>query len=259
MTRPYDLQDPIETLFTQIDDGVRYALVGGKPYGEAQYFTIAFLLILATQSVPLACAEWQRRVPNMPTWPLFKACFTEAHCENRMFSQTALRSGYHTANMVTQIPAGQFESCDVSRHYAHPNDVPEANHDMTKVLANLTTATGVDRATVAALTKSLAELTDVTKARAEELRRLIHSGHISPLPAQSQHTSTTVVRGTGRQRRSGNNEQVSGSHPIYKTKNNNYCRSHSYQVGSQHTNATCTERRAGHNPAATKSNIMGGD
>jgi hypothetical protein len=29
MMRPYDLQDPIKTLFTQIDDGVRYALAGG--------------------------------------------------------------------------------------------------------------------------------------------------------------------------------------------------------------------------------------
>jgi hypothetical protein len=65
MTRPYDLQDPIKMLFTQIDDGVRYALAGGQPYGEAQYVNIAFLLILATQSLPLACAEWQRRVPNM--------------------------------------------------------------------------------------------------------------------------------------------------------------------------------------------------
>jgi hypothetical protein len=57
MTPPYDLQDPIETLFTQIDDGVRYALAGENPYGEAPYVNIAFLLILATQSLPLACAE----------------------------------------------------------------------------------------------------------------------------------------------------------------------------------------------------------
>jgi hypothetical protein len=101
MTRPYDLQDPIETLFTQIDDGVRYAMVGAQPYGEAQYVNIAFLLILVTQSLPLACAEWQRRVPNIHTWPLFKAFFTEAHRDNRMISQTALCSGYHTANMAT--------------------------------------------------------------------------------------------------------------------------------------------------------------
>jgi hypothetical protein len=107
--------------------------------------------------------------------------------------------------MVTQIPAGQFESCDVSRHYAHPNDVPEENPDMTTALVNPVTATGADRATVAALTKRLAELTAVTKAQAEELHRLIHSGHIAPLPAQSQHTSMTVVYGNGRQRRSGNN------------------------------------------------------
>jgi hypothetical protein len=180
-----------------------------------------FLFILATHSIPLECAEWQRQVTNMQTWPLFKAFFTEAHRENYMISQTALRSGYHTAHMVTQIPAGHFESCDVSRNYAQPNDVPEANPDTTTALANLATATGADRATVAALTKSLTELTAVTKAQAEEPRRLIHSGHIAPLPAQSQHTLTTVVHGNGRQRRLGNNEQVSGSHPLYKTKNNN--------------------------------------
>jgi hypothetical protein len=257
MTHPYDLQKPIETLFTQIDDGVRYALAGGQPYGEAQYVNIAFLLIPATHSLSLACAEWQRRVSNIQTWPLFKAFFTEAHRENRMISQMALRSGYHTANMVTQIPAGQFESCDVSRHYTQTNDVPEANPDMTTALANLATATGADRATVAALTQSLAELTAVTKAQDEELRRLIRSGHIAQLPAQSQHTLATVVRGNGRQRRSGNNEQVSGTHPLYKTNNNNYCWSHGYQVGLQPTSATCTERKTGHNPEATKSNIMG--
>jgi hypothetical protein len=33
-TRPYDLQDPIKTLFTQIDDGVRYALAGGGSLTE---------------------------------------------------------------------------------------------------------------------------------------------------------------------------------------------------------------------------------
>jgi hypothetical protein len=51
MTRPYDLQDPIKTLFTKIHDCVRYALAGGQPYGEAQYVNITFFLILATQSL----------------------------------------------------------------------------------------------------------------------------------------------------------------------------------------------------------------
>jgi hypothetical protein len=130
---------------------------------------------------------------------------------------------------------------------------------MTAVLANLATATGANRATVAAFTKSLAELTAVTKAQAEELRRLIQSGHIAPVQSPSHHSSTTVIHGNGRQRCSGTNDQGDGGRPRYKTKHNNYCWSHGYQVGLQHTSATCTDRKVGHSPAATKSNIMGGD
>jgi hypothetical protein len=46
---------------------------------------------------------------------------------------------------------------------------------------------------------------------------------------------------------------------MYKTKNDNYCWSHGYHVGMQHTSSTYTECKEGHNPAATKTNIMGGD
>jgi hypothetical protein len=84
---------------------------------------------------------------------------------------------------------------------------------MTKVLANLATATGADRATVAALTKSIAELTAVTKAQAEELRRLIKSGHMSPIQTPTQHISTAVIHGNGLQRRSGTNDQVGRGSP----------------------------------------------
>jgi hypothetical protein len=195
----------------------------------------------------------------MQTWPLFKDFFTEAHRENRMISQTVIRSRYHTANMAIEIPSGPFEASDVARHYHQTPVTPTATTYITAVLANLATATSVDRATIAALTKILAELTAVTKAQAEELRRLIQSGHIAPVQAPAQHSSTTVIRGNGRQRRSGTNDKGGGVRPLYKTKNNNYCWSHGYQVGVQHTIATCTDRKVGHNPAATKSNIMGGD
>jgi hypothetical protein len=176
-----------------------------------------------------------------------------------MISQTALRSGYHTANMASEMHSGPFEASDVARHYHQTSVTPTATTEITVVLANLATATDADRATVAALTKSLAELTDVTKAQAEELRRLIQSGHIAPVQAPAQHSSTTVIRGNGRQRRSGTNDQGGGGRLLYKTKNNNYCSSHGYQVGLQHTSATCTDHKMVHNPSTTKSNTMGGD
>jgi hypothetical protein len=48
MMAPINFQDPIETLFKHIEDGVRYANAGMKPYMEAQYVDIAFLLNLNT-------------------------------------------------------------------------------------------------------------------------------------------------------------------------------------------------------------------
>jgi hypothetical protein len=35
MTAPINFQDPIETLFKQIEDGVRYTNAGAQPYTEA--------------------------------------------------------------------------------------------------------------------------------------------------------------------------------------------------------------------------------
>jgi hypothetical protein len=63
MTAPINFQDPIETLFKQIEDVVRYANAGAQPYTEAQYGNIAFLLILNTGAIPDDCRDWQRRTP----------------------------------------------------------------------------------------------------------------------------------------------------------------------------------------------------
>jgi hypothetical protein len=52
MTAPINFQDPIETLFKQIEDGVRYANAGAHRYMEAKYVNISFLLILNTGAIP---------------------------------------------------------------------------------------------------------------------------------------------------------------------------------------------------------------
>jgi hypothetical protein len=72
MTAPINFQDPIETLFKQIEDGARYANAGAQPYMEAQYVNIAFLLILNTGEIIDACRDWQRRTPMNQTWEEFR-------------------------------------------------------------------------------------------------------------------------------------------------------------------------------------------
>jgi hypothetical protein len=133
----------------------------------------------------------------------------------------------------------------VAEHYEH-TPVP-ADAEFATAVANLATATSADRETVATLTRGIATLTDQLKAKdiweksqEAEVRRLLGvQGHTRP--AASTSTPTTYVRKS------------------YRTNNDNYCWSHGYQVGLNHTSANCTKKARGHKYNAIKSNIMGGD
>jgi hypothetical protein len=164
MTRPYDLQDPIETLFTKIDDGVRYALAAAAGRGGGRGAALrgspvrqhCVLTDPVNPESPIDMCWMAAPSPQYADVASFQSFFTEAHRESRMISQTALHSGYHTANMATEIPSGPFEASHVARQYHQTPVTPTATTEITAVLANLATATDADRATVAALTKSLA-------------------------------------------------------------------------------------------------------
>jgi hypothetical protein len=114
-------------------------------------------------------------------------------------------------------------------------------------MANLTTSTSADRETVATLTKAIATLTEQLKAK--------------DIWAKSQGAELKCLLGA-----QGNVVPIASAGPTdayvrksYKTKNENYCWSHGYQVGLNHTSANCTKKAPGHKDNITKTNIMGGD
>jgi hypothetical protein len=114
-------------------------------------------------------------------------------------------------------------------------------------MANLATATSDDRETFAILTKAIATLTEQLKAKniwakyqEAELKRLLGAQGNAP-PAAAAGPTNAYVRKS------------------YTTKNDNYCWSHGYQVGLNHTSANCTKKAPVHKDNTTKSNIMGGD
>jgi hypothetical protein len=114
-------------------------------------------------------------------------------------------------------------------------------------MANLSTATSADRETVATLTKAIATLTEQLKAndiwaksQKDELKRLLGAQGIATPIAAAVPTKAYVRKS-------------------YKTKNDNYCWSHGYKVGLNHTSANFTKKAPCHKDNATKANIMGGD
>jgi hypothetical protein len=89
LNTPYDPNQPIETLFQQIQDDRAFAVAGGQPYGAAMIVNVAYTLIFNTGLFPDAFRAWQSRAIAGKTWAQFKIEFATAHHEFRLTNQTA--------------------------------------------------------------------------------------------------------------------------------------------------------------------------
>jgi hypothetical protein len=85
----YDTNQPIETLFQQIQDARAFAVAGGQPYGAAMIINVSYTLVFNTGLYPDACRAWQSRALAAKTWAHFKIDFSTAHREFRLTNQTA--------------------------------------------------------------------------------------------------------------------------------------------------------------------------
>jgi hypothetical protein len=136
LNTPYDLNQPIETLFQQIQDARAFAVSGGQPYGAAMIVNVAYTLVFNTGLFPNACRAWQSRATAAKSWAQLEIDFATAHREFRLTNQTAEQSGFHSANM---------------------QETAEAS-------VQLATTTASDRGTVATLTTTNAKLANQLEA-----------------------------------------------------------------------------------------------
>jgi hypothetical protein len=219
LNAPYDPNQPIETLFQQIQDARAFAVAGGQPYGAAMIVNVAYTLVFNTGLFPDACRAWQSRAIAGKTWAQCKLDFATAHREFRLTNQTAQQSGFHSANMmIKQVREDTMQ-------------------DTVDAIAQLATATASDRGTVATLTTTNAKLATQLEAA---------QAHIAQLKNEIATLKNKIKPAWQVQQ------------PIKTTNNDSYCWSHGYQVARSHTIATCNMKKSGHQDAANKSNPMGG-
>jgi hypothetical protein len=219
LNTPYGPNQPIETLFQQIQDARVFAVTGGQPYGAAMIINVAYTLVFNTGLYPHACRAWQSRAIAYKTWAQFKIDFATAHREFRLTNQTAQQSGFHSANMM--IEQGRDGSMQ----------------DTAEAIAQLATATASDRGTVATLTTTNAKLAtqlEAAHALIAQLKTEIATLKIKIKPVWQ------------------------GQRPARTTNNDSYCWWHGFQLAKSHTSATCNVRKAGHQETATKVDTMGG-
>jgi hypothetical protein len=99
MRRAWDPQQPVETLFKQIQDCADYSESGGVLIGHPQQINIGYAKIFATGHFMSACRQWNEKPAAEKTWTQFKSHFAVAHRQHKqMQGESAATAGYHSAN-----------------------------------------------------------------------------------------------------------------------------------------------------------------
>jgi hypothetical protein len=67
MRRAWDPQQPVETLFKQIQDCADYSEAGGVPIGPSHQINVGYAKIFATGQFMSACRRWNEKLTTEKT------------------------------------------------------------------------------------------------------------------------------------------------------------------------------------------------
>jgi hypothetical protein len=99
MRRAWDPQQPVESLFKQIQDCADYSEAGGVLIGHPQQINVGYAKIFATGHLMSVCRRWNEKHAIEKTWTQFKSHFAAAHPQHKQIqSESAATAGYHSAN-----------------------------------------------------------------------------------------------------------------------------------------------------------------
>jgi hypothetical protein len=155
MHRAWDPQQPVESLFKQIQYCADYSKAGGVLISHPQQINVGYAKIFATGHFMSACRRWNEKHTIEKTWTQFKSHFAAAHRQHKQMQvESAATSVYHSAN--ANVTQNEYQMAKA----------------MIGALANLAAATAADRGVVAALTQANSRLAKQLEDNSTELREL---------------------------------------------------------------------------------------
>jgi hypothetical protein len=157
MRQGWDPQQPVETLFKQIQDFADYSEAGGVLIGHPHHINVGYATIFVTGRFMSACRRWNKKPSAEKTEPHFKSHFAAAHRQHKqVHGEPAVTAGYHSDNATMTQNEDQM------------------SEDTIGALANLATATATaaDRGVVAALTQANSSLAKHLEENSSGLREL---------------------------------------------------------------------------------------
>jgi hypothetical protein len=79
MRRAWDPQQPVESLFKEIQDCADYSEAGGILIGHPQRINVGYANIFVTGHFVSTCHRWNEKPKIEKTWSQFKAHFAAVH------------------------------------------------------------------------------------------------------------------------------------------------------------------------------------
>ena len=79
MKTTWNQDEPIETVFYQIEECVEFAQHGNAPFTNTQVLNAAYFIMAQTKIFKEECKEWKRLPATDKTWPNFKTAFFQAY------------------------------------------------------------------------------------------------------------------------------------------------------------------------------------
>jgi hypothetical protein len=136
MRNAWDPQQPVETLFKQIQDCVDFVEAGGVVIGAEQKLFSAYSKIFKSRKCNSDCRRWDEKPEADKTWNNFKIHFAAAYRQHRQMQGDT-------------VGAQGFSNAAVTK--ASEDDLEE---QALVAFANLAAATAVDQNVVAKLTEA---------------------------------------------------------------------------------------------------------
>ena len=174
----YDTNQPIKSLFDQVENSIDYATNGNTSYSPAQVFATAFQLLFATNMFLEYCKTWKLKPDAEKTWANFKTYFSLANREFHETSTTTAGGGFTAANSAESL------SC----HY------PNAAYQQKTVnaITNIASPTAHDCESVATLIATVATLTpELAATNAKLIKAWVETSKLTATTGELRCTTPT--------------------------------------------------------------------
>ena len=102
--KAYAPTNPIEVIWRQINDTVKYTNTGSMPYSIKQVIDNAYQLVFHTGVLAAACQEWNRHAAVGKMLPHLRVFFAASHWEWRLLLQNKTSSTYGAAHNTNTKP-----------------------------------------------------------------------------------------------------------------------------------------------------------